>query len=61
MDMPGVQIVPMQAKTECRRCKKITLQIERVVTDNLPASVKVMQCTVCGIMGVCLIEALTDV
>ena len=53
--------MPMQAKTECRRCKKVTLQIERVVTDNLPASVKVMQCTVCGIMGVCLIEALNAV
>ena len=41
---------------ECRKCKKITNQIERIITDNLPPSVKVLQCTKCGIMGVCLLE-----
>ncbi len=51
----------MKAQTQCKRCKKVTLQIERIVTDNLPSGVKVMQCTVCGIMGVCLIEALDAV
>ena len=42
---------------ECRSCKKITEQIERIVTDNLPPNVKVLECSVCGIMGVCLLEA----
>jgi hypothetical protein len=41
---------------DCRSCKKITEQIERIVTDNLPPNVKVLQCTKCGCMGVCLIE-----
>jgi len=42
---------------ECRKCKKITNQLERIVTDNLPPNVKVLECIVCGIMGVCLLEA----
>ena len=42
---------------ECRNCKKVTDQIERIVTDNLPPNVKVLQCTKCGVMGVCLLEA----
>jgi len=42
---------------ECRTCKKITEQVERIVTHNLPPNVKVLECTVCGIMGVCLLEA----
>ena len=46
-----------QFKYECRVCKKQTSQIERIITDNLPANVKVLQCTVCGVMGVCLLEA----
>ena len=41
---------------ECRKCKKITEQIERIITDNLPDHVKVLQCTRCGVMGVCLLE-----
>ena len=45
---------------ECRKCKKITNQVERIVTDNLPPNVKVLECSVCGIMGVCLLEG-TDV
>ena len=45
---------------ECRKCKKVTNQVERIVTDNLPPNVKVLMCSVCGIMGVCLLEA-TDV
>ena len=45
---------------ECRKCKKVTNQVERIVTDNLPPNVKTLECTVCGVMGVCLLEA-TDV
>jgi transcription elongation factor Elf1 len=45
---------------ECRKCGKVTDQLERIVTDNLPPNVKVLECSVCGIMGVCLLEA-TDV
>jgi hypothetical protein len=40
-------------KHECRLCKKVTNQIERIITDNLPPYVKVLQCTICGVMGVC--------
>ena len=40
---------------ECRSCKKVTEQIERIVTDNLPANVKVLQCKVCSKMSVCLL------
>ena len=42
---------------ECRKCKKVTNQLERIVTDNLPPNVKVLECCVCGVMGVCLLEA----
>lgn len=42
---------------ECRKCGKVTDQRERIVTDNLPPNVKVLQCGVCGVMGVCLLEA----
>jgi hypothetical protein len=42
--------------SKCRICKKITRQIERIVTDKLPPNVKVMECTVCGVMGVVLME-----
>ncbi|CAB4221949.1 hypothetical protein UFOVP1650_1, partial [uncultured Caudovirales phage] len=41
---------------ECRKCKRKTKQIERVVTDLLPPHVKTLQCTVCGAMGICLME-----
>ena len=44
-------------KTKCRLCGKMTDHIERVVTDNLPPNVKTLQCTKCGVMGVCLMEA----
>lgn len=46
---------------ECRSCKKITAQIERIVTDNLPPNVKVLQCTVCNKMSVCLLVDYADV
>jgi len=42
---------------ECKKCKKVTDQVERIVTDNLPPNVKVLECCVCGVMGVCLLEA----
>jgi hypothetical protein len=40
---------------DCRRCKRVTLQVERIVTDLLPPGVKTLECTVCGTMGVCLV------
>jgi len=46
---------------ECRSCKKITEQIERIVTDNLPPNVKVLQCKVCSKMSVCLLVTYADV
>ena len=46
---------------ECRKCKKITEQIERIITDNLPEHVKVLQCTTCSAMSVCMMHALSDV
>ena len=46
---------------ECRSCKKITEQIERIVTNNLPPNVKVLQCTVCSKMSVCLLVTYADV
>jgi len=46
-------------KYECRLCKKKTNQVERIITDNLPEHVKVLQCTVCGVMGVCLMSEAT--
>lgn len=45
---------------ECRSCKKITAQLERIVTDNLPPNVKVLQCTVCSKMSVCLLVTYAD-
>ena len=47
---------PNTIKFECRKCKRKTNQIERIVTDNLPPNVKTLQCTVCGAMGICLLE-----
>jgi hypothetical protein len=37
-------------------CKKETLQNIRIVTDQLPPNVKVLECTVCSVMGVALLE-----
>ena len=45
---------------ECRSCKKVTDQIERIVTNNLPPNVKVLQCTVCSKMSVCLLVDFAD-
>jgi hypothetical protein len=42
-------------KFDCRRCKRETLQVERIVTDLLPPGVKTLECTICGTMGVCLV------
>ena len=47
-------------KYECRACKKVTDQIERIITDNLPPYVKTLQCTKCGVIGVCLVEEPSD-
>lgn len=47
-------------KYECRKCKKVTDQIERIITDNLPPYVKTLQCTKCGVIGVCMLEEPKD-
>ena len=47
-------------KYECRVSKKVTDQIERTITDNLPPYVKTLQCTKCGVMGVCMVEEPKD-
>ena len=47
-------------KYECRLCKKITEQIERIVVDTLPPSVKTLECTSCGSMSVGLIGITID-
>ena len=40
---------------ECRKCKKKTTQLVRIITDNLPENVKTIQCTVCSCMTVAMI------
>jgi hypothetical protein len=42
---------------KCRVCKKETEQLIRVITDNLPANVKTIQCCVCSTMTVAMIGA----
>jgi predicted nucleic acid-binding Zn ribbon protein len=59
MVMRGVQKM-ITYKYECRACKKVTDQIERIITDNLPPYVKTLQCTKCGVIGVCMIEEPSD-
>ena len=46
---------------ECRSCKKITEQIERIVTENLPANVKVLQCKVLSKMSWSIMGTYADV
>lgn len=53
-DKPGGQTMSVPIRFECRTCKKVTEQVERIVTHNLPPNVKVLECTACGVMGVCL-------
>jgi len=53
--MLGMQM-SITIRYQCRKCKKETKQIERIITDNLPEHVKVLQCTKCGKMSVCLLE-----
>ena len=51
----------MPIRFECRSCKKVTDQIERIVADNLPPNVKVLQCKVCSKMSVCLLVDYADI
>ena len=44
-----------QLQFECRVCKKVTNQLIRIITDNLPEHVKVLECTICSTMGVALV------
>jgi len=48
----------MAYKTKCRICKKVTDHVERIVSQNLPAYVKTLECLGCGVMGVVMIEDL---
>lgn len=43
-------------KFPCRKCAKVTKQIERIVTHNLPPNVKTLQCCECDVMSVCMIS-----
>jgi hypothetical protein len=45
---------------ECRKCKKVTKQLIRKVTNNLPDGVEVIQCTKCEFMGIALIGSLSE-
>ena len=49
----------MTIRYECRKCKKITEQIERIITDNLPDNVKVLQCCICSAMSVSMMHELS--
>lgn len=40
---------------DCRICKKITTQLVRIITENLPPNVKTIECTSCGCMTVAMI------
>ncbi len=50
----------MALKTSCRICKRITEHVERIVTDNLPEYVKVLECLKCGVMGVVMMEDIRE-
>jgi hypothetical protein len=41
---------------KCRKCAKNTQHLIRIVTDTLPPNVKVVECCVCGVMGIALID-----
>lgn len=45
----------MNLMHECRNCKRITKQIERIITDLLPPGVKTLECCKCGALSVCLV------
>ena len=40
----------------CRKCSKMTRHLIRIVTENLPPNVKVLECSTCGVMGVALVD-----
>lgn len=46
-----------QITAPCRICKKVTKQLERIITHNLPPNVKVLQCCKCETMGVVLLDS----
>ena len=43
-------------EAKCRKCRKATLQLERVVSDHLPPNVKCLQCTRCGLLDITLLD-----
>ena len=48
----------MQVRSNCRKCKKKTIHITHIVTDNLPPDLKVVQCVECEVMGIARVEDL---
>ena len=50
----GLSMVEITHK--CRKCAKATKHLIRIVTDNLPPNVKVLECCKCGVMGIALVD-----
>jgi hypothetical protein len=44
----------------CRFCKKVTDQVERIVSHNMPEYVKVLECYSCGKLSVCQMDMVTS-
>ena len=40
----------------CRRCKRVTIQRPRIVTDLLPPHVHVLECTRCLKLTIALVD-----
>jgi MinD superfamily P-loop ATPase len=49
-----------QVSSNCRICKKVTVQKVVTITDNLPPNVQVLECLGCGVMGVELVGDLGE-
>jgi hypothetical protein len=49
-------VLMLTASVKCRICKKVVEHHERIVTDNLPDHVAVLECTGCGALGINLVE-----
>lgn len=47
---------PEIIRFNCRFCKKVTDQVERIVTHRLPEYVKVLECYGCGKLSVCQLD-----
>ena len=54
LNSQGLPMVEITYK--CRKCAKMTRHLIRIVTDNLPPNVRVVECCKCGVMGIALID-----